>query len=99
MTKWWKFAKLVTFSNFVKLIKNDYNAGFSKAVNQGAKISKGKYFLILNPDTLFIEDSLFKIWLHLSTWLDNNSISCITSLLPFNCFESSRVIILIVADS
>ncbi len=45
----------------ISLIKNDYNAGFSKAVNQGAKISKGKYFLILNPDTLFIEDSLFKI--------------------------------------
>tara|TARA_Y100000590_G_scaffold384852_1_gene456506 strand:+ start:194 stop:1090 length:897 start_codon:yes stop_codon:yes gene_type:complete len=45
----------------ISLIENDYNAGFSKAVNQGAKISRGTYFLILNPDTLFIEDSLFKI--------------------------------------
>ena len=45
----------------ISFIKNDYNAGFSKAVNQGAKISKGKFLFILNPDTLFIEDSLFKI--------------------------------------
>ncbi len=45
----------------ISLIENDYNAGFSRAVNQGAKISKGTYLLILNPDTLFIEDSLFKI--------------------------------------
>ena len=42
----------------VKLIENNYNAGFSTAVNQGAKTASGKAILILNPDTLFIEDSL-----------------------------------------
>ena len=43
------------------LIKNDYNAGFSRAVNQGYKHSKGKYLFILNPDTCLIEDSIGKL--------------------------------------
>ncbi len=35
----------------VMLVENADNAGFSKANNRGAKIAKGKYLLILNPDT------------------------------------------------
>ncbi len=45
----------------ISLIKNKYNAGFSPAVNQGVKKSRGKYILILNPDTLFVEDLLEKL--------------------------------------
>ena len=45
----------------VKLIENNYNAGFSKAVNQGSSISLGKFLLILNPDTMFVDDCLSKI--------------------------------------
>tara|TARA_Y100000768_G_scaffold311853_1_gene246463 strand:- start:864 stop:1769 length:906 start_codon:yes stop_codon:yes gene_type:complete len=45
----------------ISLIKNKYNAGFSFAVNQGVKKCKGKYILILNPDTLFVEDLLEKL--------------------------------------
>tara|TARA_B100001094_G_C18178732_1_gene799555 strand:+ start:1788 stop:2684 length:897 start_codon:yes stop_codon:yes gene_type:complete len=47
----------------VLLIKNDCNAGFSKAVNQGFKLTKGKYLFILNPDTLLIEDSIYKLFI------------------------------------
>ncbi len=47
--------------NKIKIIKNKYNFGYSFAVNQGARIAKGNYMLILNPDTLFIEDSLSKL--------------------------------------
>ena len=42
----------------VKLIPNDQNNGFSKANNQGIRESRGKYILLLNPDTLLWKDTL-----------------------------------------
>jgi len=42
------------------LIRNNKNVGFSKANNQGIKKSKGKYILLLNPDTIIEEDTLIK---------------------------------------
>lgn len=45
----------------IALIENDYNAGFSIAANQGVKKCQGKYLLILNPDTLFVEDCLAQL--------------------------------------
>lgn len=39
------------------LIENKDNPGFSKANNQGIKLSKGEYVLLLNPDTLVEEDT------------------------------------------
>jgi len=47
-------------SNFreVILIKNKENKGFAYACNQGLRISKGQYALLLNPDTIIREDSL-----------------------------------------
>ncbi len=42
----------------IKIIKNKKNEGFTKAVNQGAKIAHGKYFFILNPDTYLVDNSL-----------------------------------------
>ena len=40
------------------LIANAQNLGFSKAVNQGIKISKGEYILLLNNDTEVLPASL-----------------------------------------
>jgi len=34
----------------IKLIKNNYNAGFGRAYNQAISLATGKYFLYLNPD-------------------------------------------------
>jgi len=45
----------------LKTILNEKNLGFAKAVNQGIKLSKGEYILILNPDTTLKEDTLEKI--------------------------------------
>jgi O-antigen biosynthesis protein len=42
----------------VQIIENKVNLGFSKANNQAIKISKGKYILLLNPDTFLQEDTL-----------------------------------------
>lgn len=46
---------------WVKLIDNKKNLGFSKANNQALKIAKGKYVLILNPDTQVPEHTLTKM--------------------------------------
>jgi len=45
----------------VQLIANKDNKGFSRANNQGIKISKGEYVLILNPDTVVEDDTLSKV--------------------------------------
>lgn len=49
-----KFPKVI-------LIANKKNTGFSTANNQGVAIAKGKYVLILNPDTVVAEDTFEKI--------------------------------------
>jgi GT2 family glycosyltransferase/lipopolysaccharide/colanic/teichoic acid biosynthesis glycosyltransferase len=42
----------------VKLLAERENWGFSRGVNLGIREAKGKYFLIINPDTVFKENSL-----------------------------------------
>jgi O-antigen biosynthesis protein len=42
----------------VQFIPNDENIGFGKANNEAIKLTKGKYILILNPDTILQEDTL-----------------------------------------
>lgn len=44
----------------ITYITNTENIGFSKANNQAIAQSKGKYVLILNPDTIIAEDTLQK---------------------------------------
>lgn len=46
---------------WVKLITNSDNLGFSKANNLALKIAKGKYILVLNPDTVLEKDTLLKM--------------------------------------
>ena len=45
----------------VHLIENKDNVGFSRANNQGIKLSQGKYVLLLNPDTVIEEQTLTKM--------------------------------------
>lgn len=49
---------IATFPS-VHFIKSDINLGFAKANNKAAQLAKGKYLLLLNPDTL-IEDYSMK---------------------------------------
>ena len=52
-------ANLATSHSLKPLvIRNSENVGFSKAINQGIKVAKGKYLLIMNPDTKMIGNSL-----------------------------------------
>ena len=45
----------------INIISNKENIGFGKAVNQAAKIATGKYFLILNPDTIIEEETISEL--------------------------------------
>ncbi len=44
----------------IKLIKNNKNLGFSKAVNKGIYLSKNNFIFLLNPDTTIIDNSIPK---------------------------------------
>ena len=41
----------------VRLIRNTRNEGFTKPVNQMLAAARGEFFLLLNPDTLLVEDA------------------------------------------
>ena len=43
---------------WVRLIENQENLGFSKANNQAIRQSQADYVLLLNPDTVVVEDTL-----------------------------------------
>jgi O-antigen biosynthesis protein len=47
------------FENRITLIANEDNPGFSKANNQGIRIARGRYVLLLNPDTV-VEEETFR---------------------------------------
>ena len=45
----------------IYFIENKENVGFSKANNQAIELSKGKYVLLLNPDTIVEEDTFSRV--------------------------------------
>jgi len=45
----------------LKIIMNKMNVGFARASNQGINGSKGRYILLLNPDTVILPDCLKKM--------------------------------------
>lgn len=53
----------------VKVMANTENLGFSKANNQGIKLSSGRHILLLNPDMRVKEGTLEKM----VSWMDKNS--------------------------
>lgn len=44
----------------VKIIENDENRGFNKANNQGIEVAKGRYILLLNSDTVVLDNAIGK---------------------------------------
>jgi GT2 family glycosyltransferase len=45
----------------VKLIENANNVGFARGNNQGFAIASGRYYLMLNPDTVILEGAVEKL--------------------------------------
>jgi len=54
-------SKLHGRSNKIKYLMNKENVGFSKAINQGIKISQGQLIFILNDDTTLPNNTIQKI--------------------------------------
>ncbi len=48
----------LTKIKYIQIINNNENKGYGGALNQGAKIAKGKYLLLVNPDTIFLKSSI-----------------------------------------
>lgn len=45
----------------VRLIRNPGNFGFARATNQGLKLARGRYLLLLNPDTVVQSGTLLQM--------------------------------------
>ncbi len=45
----------------IHLIENNKNLGYARAVNQGVKIARGEYILIINPDILITSGAIEKM--------------------------------------
>lgn len=53
--------EMASWCSSLKLILNDFNAGFARANNQGAKAATGRYLLFMNPDMELVENSAEKL--------------------------------------
>ncbi|MEP6465365.1 MAG: glycosyltransferase family 2 protein [Parafilimonas sp.] len=62
---------------FVKWIDMNYNAGFARANNAGIKAAKGDVILLLNPDTIVVDDCVNKC---LELFLNDKAIACSVQL-------------------
>jgi GT2 family glycosyltransferase len=51
-------ALLREFNSSLKLIENEQNEGFAKAVNKGFRKSSGEFCLLINPDVMIQSNSL-----------------------------------------
>lgn len=60
----------------VKLIENEKNLGFARANNQAVRQSRGKYLLLLNPDTLFQNNSLQKMIAFMEDHCEAGALGC-----------------------
>ncbi|TSC94111.1 MAG: glycosyltransferase [Candidatus Berkelbacteria bacterium Athens1014_28] len=56
-----KLKKKFTNKKNYKILKAKKNAGFGSGNNLGAKVAKGEYLLLLNPDTEIVDDSIEKM--------------------------------------
>jgi GT2 family glycosyltransferase len=64
-----------------KIINNRFNLGFGRAVNQGIKISKGHFIVILNPDIVLSNNNQ---WEKLIDYLNlNKKVGAVTGRLAF----------------
>ena len=60
----------------VRLLVNDENVGFSRANNQAIHEARGRYLLILNPDTIVQEDTFSKLIRFMDSHPEAGAVGC-----------------------
>lgn len=60
----------------VKVIENPGNLGFSRASNQGLRLARGRYLLLLNPDAFVAPDTLRVMTQYMDERSDVGSATC-----------------------
>ena len=63
---------------FVRWIEMGYNAGFARGNNEGIRQARGEVVLLLNPDTIILDDALDKCF---QQFIQTNYIACAAQLL------------------
>ena len=63
----------------VQWLQLDYNAGFARANNAGVAIAKGEFILLLNADTIILDDAIDKSVMLLKQY--NEAVGCGVQLL------------------
>ncbi len=80
----------------VRVIENSENMGFIKASNQGIEIAKGRYVLLLNSDTVILENAIVKAVKFADERPDTAVVGCKTfypdGTLQRNCFRCPAVV-------
>ena len=64
------------FKDKIKFIASKNNNGFAAGNNQGLKIAKGKYLLLLNSDTVVWENTLEDIYTYMEKHADVGACGC-----------------------
>lgn len=74
----------------VRIIENEENKGFIKASNQGIEIAEGRYVLLLNSDTVVLDNAIAKSVEFADAHPDAGIVGCKTlnpdRTLQLNCF-------------
>lgn len=60
----------------IKYLKSEYNIGFGRANNLGMEIAQGKYWLLLNNDTILLENTFLKCYEFMEKHTDIGLLGC-----------------------
>jgi hypothetical protein len=84
-----EYSRIAITTSFPEIIWHDmkYNSGFSRANNQGIKLAKYDHVLLLNPDTIIVDNAINKCF---AEFIKSNHIACGVQLLnPDSSFQIS----------
>jgi len=71
-----KSLHLLPLNAKIHVVKNTENLGFAKACNQGFKLSKSNYILLLNPDAVLLENTIAASFDYIETHNDVDVLGC-----------------------